>query len=336
MASAGRNECALERPRSALRRIRHCWGLTPGIQADARPVTLGTRDGLAIAASYLPGPAVERPPADVAGVVLAPGFAGHRTKPAYALLAERLARHAAVLSLDLRGHGGSEGRCTLGVDEVHEVGAAAAWLRRSGHGFVAVIGASMGATAVLRAAGSRPRGRFDAVCAISAPATWGPAPTPAAARLARVTTSACNRRVIGLVTHVRIARGVRMPEPVTGILPRWLGPPAPLDLVAAVAPVPLLLVHGIDDAFVPAQDARMLASAAGDPCTLWLRPPGFGHAEDGFRPDFADRLASAVVDVRRTGRWPPDDGSIADAGGQPLGSHPEDGQGPRGCGDRRA
>lgn len=31
---------------------------------------------------------------------------------------------------------------------------------------------------------------------------------------------------------------------------------------------------------------------------------GFGHAEDGVTPAFADRLAEAVAAVVQTGRWP--------------------------------
>jgi uncharacterized protein len=64
-----------------------------------------------------------------------------------------------VLLPDLRAHGGSQGRhCTLGGLERDDVRAALAELRRRGHGrhgFV-LLGASMGAVTVLRAAAVEP------------------------------------------------------------------------------------------------------------------------------------------------------------------------------------
>jgi alpha-beta hydrolase superfamily lysophospholipase len=265
-----------------------CWGFTPGIAVPHRDITLRTDDGVALRASYLPGPDPRGP-----AVVVAPGFAGHRTKPAYALLAERLARHLAVLTVDLRGHGRSGGRCTFGVRETLDVTAAAAELRRRGHRWVAAIGTSMGGTAVLRAAGLASVPPFDAVCAISAPAVWALSGTPAMRAITRTVTVGWYRSVVGAVSHVRIA-----PNP-------WASanPEAPIDVVAAIAPVPLLLVHGTDDHFFPPEQARLLHAAAGEPRTLWLEPPGFGHAEDGLRPRFADRLAAATVAACR-GDWP--------------------------------
>ena len=64
-----------------------------------------------------------------------------------------------VLLLDLRAHGGSEGRyCTLGGLEREDVRAGLAELRRLGHGRAGFVlfGVSMGAVAVLRAAAADP------------------------------------------------------------------------------------------------------------------------------------------------------------------------------------
>jgi uncharacterized protein len=282
------NEQLLDRRRTLLRRVAHCWGLTPGIAAPHRDVTLTTADGVRLSASYLEG----QGPA----VVLAPGFAGHRTKPAYALLAERLARWVSVLTVDLRGHGASRGQCTFGAAEVFDVAAAARWLRGRGHPWVGVIGASMGATAVLRAAGlARDGPLFDAVCAVSAPAVWGIDDTPAMRSINRTITVGWYRALVGALVHVRIGANHWRAAP---------GPRSPVELVGAIAPIPLLLVHGEDDHYFPAEQARLLYESAGEPRTLWIEPAGFGHAEDGFRRRFADRLAEAVTEVERTGRWP--------------------------------
>lgn len=283
------NEELLDKPRSPLRRAAHCWGLTPGIGAPHSDVVITTPDGVRLRASYLGASDAQQ------AVVVAPGFAGHRTKPAYALLAERLAERVAVLSVDLRGHGGSGGRCTFGAAEVLDVMAAARWLRDRGHHWVGAIGASMGGTAVLRAAGLARAAPFDAVCAISAPAVWGLNTTPAMRSLTRTITVGWYGALVGALVHVRIGRSPWSVQP---------GPRPPVELVDAIAPVPLLLVHGEDDHYFPAEQARLLYAAAGEPRTLWIEPAGFGHAEDGFRRPFADRLAAAVADAAVTGRWP--------------------------------
>lgn len=284
-----RNELALDGRRSPLRRAAHCWGLTPGIAAPHRDVEIMTSDGVRLRASYLCQSGAEQ------AVVLAPGFAGHRTKPAYALLAERLAERVAVLSVDLRGHGGSGGRCTFGAAEVLDVLAAARWLRAQGHPWVAGIGASMGATAVLRAAGLARVAPFDALCAVSAPAVWGLDETPAMRSLTRTITVGWYGALVGTLVHVRIGGNPWSVAP---------GPRPPVEVVGAIAPVPLLLIHGADDHYFPAEQARLLFEAAGEPKELWIEPAGFGHAEDGFRRPFADRLAAAVRTVATAGAWP--------------------------------
>ncbi len=276
--------------RGPLRRLLDLWGFVPDFAADHEDVALSTRDGVRLSGSYLPGPPAP-PGASRPAVLLAHGFAGHRRKPAYARLAQTLAERAAVLTLDLRGHGESAGRSTLGDRETHDIRAGAAWLRQAGHDWVAVVGLSMGATAALRAAGASPPGMADAICAISAPAEFVRNGTPAVRALERTMTSTTWRLLAEAGCRVRIARG-------------W-GHPAPaLDLVGAIAPVPLLLVHGLDDHFFGAEHAERLYTAAGEPRSLWMEPAGFGHAEDGLTGPFLDRLADALEAVRGQGTWP--------------------------------
>jgi uncharacterized protein len=289
-----------ERPevRSPLRRLLDVWGVgLPEPVVPFEEVAVRTRDGVELRGDLLHGPAA---PADGgSAVLLLHGFAGHRRKPAYARLAHGLAADGAVLALDLRGHGASGGRSSLGDREVHDVAAGAAWLRRAGYGWVSLVGASMGATAALRATGRLP-GIADAVVAISAPAEFEREDgTPAVAALARMMTSAGWRLAVQSALRVRVVR-------------RWGAPVPSVRLIGAIAPTPLLLVHGSDDGWFAPDHLDRLEAAAGEGAVSWREPPGFGHAEDGFTDEFVARLARAVRIVRTTGAWPGTTGAWPD------------------------
>jgi fermentation-respiration switch protein FrsA (DUF1100 family) len=73
----------------------------------------------------------------------------------------------------------------------------------------------------------------------------------------------------------------------------WGNPPPPSDVIAQIAPIPILIVHGTDDHFFPPEDAQLLFERAGDPKRLLIIPE-FGHSEDGFTPAFADQLGTEV------------------------------------------
>ncbi len=249
-------------------------------------------DATPLAASFLPGPA-----GAPCGVVLAHGFAANRRKPAYARFAEVLSARFDVLTLDLRGHGGSGGVSTLGDGEHLDVAAGAAWLRAQGVDRIVLVGASMGGTAVLHAA-ARARVAPVAVVTISAPAWFRATPPPGPMQaLDRLWRSPTRRAALRAVLGVRLAG----PE-------RWSEPPQPVELAGAMG-VPLLAVHGQDDPYFPLGDAAALvAAASGGGSLAWHRPAGFGHAEDGFTADFARELAAAIAGVTVTGGFAADTG----------------------------
>jgi alpha-beta hydrolase superfamily lysophospholipase len=167
----------------------------------------------------------------------------------------------AVLSFDSRGHHGSGGLCTLGDLERLDVGAAVSEARgRSSR--VVVVGASMGAIAVLRYATTDPD--LVGVVSVSSPALWrlpSNVRTIAAAALTRTRTG---RRLASRRMHVRLS-------------PEWTNPEPPQRLAARLR-VPLAVVHGRRDRFVPQREAAHLASAA--PRARLILVPDMGHAFD--------------------------------------------------------
>ncbi len=253
-------------------------------------VRVRATDGVRLTASHLPGPTAAGP-----AVLLLHGFGAHRRKPAYAGFADHLSEHVTVLSLDLRGHGRSDGASTLGADERHDVAGGVAWLRAHGHGWVAVIGALMGATSAATALDAGLG--VDAVVMISGPA-WlrDEPPSEAMQRLKRAWESRVARGAMW------VGLGIRVVPPQ-----HWVAPRHPVDAIAG-AEVPLLVVHGEDDAYFPMGDAEALAASGAG--VLWREPAPFGHAEDGLdhHGRFAARVVAALDAVRAGHPFPEREG----------------------------
>lgn len=209
-------------------------------------------------------------------VLVVPGFLIHRESPEHRGLAERLAALGDVVTLDVRGHGGSGGVFTWGRREPGDV-AALAGLLRARYERVGGLGFSFGGfhTAVA-AALHRP---FDAVALVSTP------------------------RSLFLLDHNFLTRGLARSVPImlrrrrrwTRLSPSLLlGRPVPARLVGRIAPTPLLIAHGTDDWLVPAKHARSLYERAGEPKGLLLLE-GALHAENMLVDD-AERLVGPLLE----------------------------------------
>jgi pimeloyl-ACP methyl ester carboxylesterase len=235
-------------------------------------------DDVQIVGTRLGSPAADRP-----AMVLVHGLMGWHAKPRFATFAEHLTDRFTVYAFDMRGHGGSGGVSDFGGAEIRDVDAAVALARREGHASLATVGTSQGAIAVLRHAALL--GGVDAVVVISCLASWDwhDGAEPAARRQlhARIGTRS-GRAALR-------AWGVRLPEV-------WVEPESPEEVVAKVAPTPLVIVHGEDDRLFSPDHARRLYQAAGEPKRL-LIGDGFGHAEDGLTPAFARRLTRIVLET---------------------------------------
>ena len=243
--------------------------------------TLRTLDGVAISALHVEGDVT-----DLCFVVVH-GFTGSWREDRVQKVIARLARCGSVIAIDMRGHGRSGGRTTVGQLEVNDVTSAVEWARDLGYRSVVSVGFSLGGAVVLREAGLvqagvlPAEGRVDAVVSVSAPAFWYYRGT----RVMRLVHRLVETRTGRLIMR---AGGTRItsegwPDPV---------PIPPHEAAALLGPVPLLVVHGDVDPYFPIEHPQAIqrsADAAGVRTDLWL-VDGFGHAESAISTQILDRI----------------------------------------------
>jgi pimeloyl-ACP methyl ester carboxylesterase len=198
-------------------------------------------------------------------VVVVHGLFAHRGLREIDLFCRRLAGTFDLLAVDMRGHGKGQGVFTWGVGEHRDLADLIAFLRGL-YPAVGVAGFSFGGcVAIFSAALARDRvdgARPDALCTIG---------TPAHLNLLRL-----GFNPVLLLAHLGMLLRRRRVRFVPG-RPR-LGWRRAVDLVAAVSPVPLLILHGTRDWLVNSDHARQLYEAAGPPRKL-LMIEGGAHAE---------------------------------------------------------
>lgn len=167
-------------------------------------------------------------------------------------------RGFSVMTFDFQGCGESGGRyTTLGLREADDLVAAVDYLVAQGDpGPVGVLGNSMGGAVAIIAAGRDER--------IKAVATDG-----AFASAGRDFVGYAFRGVSGLSPTLFQDAVVMMSESVSGAR---LDRVRPIASIGRVAPRPVMLIHGTDDAMIRVAEAHMLYAAAGEPKTLWIVP----------------------------------------------------------------
>jgi len=226
-------------------------------------VAFGTSDGLTLRGWYIPSQ-------NRAAVIVTHGVAGNRV--GHLDQAAALAgRGFGVLLLDLRAHGHSDGSTiTFGGEDIR---AAAAYLQTRSDvdpERIGAMGLSLGGSAVLQAAA-----RSDAIRAVVAdgpgPATYRDWPYP--------------EDLLGWIyaPFDWVWFKVLEREGVTA-------PRATLDVIADIAPRPILLISGTSSS-LEGQFVRQYFEAAGEPKELWEIPEA-GHAQTwAARPEeYADRI----------------------------------------------
>jgi pimeloyl-ACP methyl ester carboxylesterase len=201
-----------------------------------------------------------------AAVVVAHGFGASKDEPRVDGVVRALHDAGfAVVSYDARGHGWSGGASTLGVHERHDV-AAATEIARELAPRVVLVGASMGAIAVLgHAAG---RDDLAGVVTVACPAAWTLPRNARGVLAAAMTQTRVGRSIARRRMAVRIAPGFDRGDP-------------PFVLAQTVQ-APIAVVHGAADPFIRVDAAQRIAEHAGGRARLTV-VPGLAHAFDPVR-----------------------------------------------------
>ncbi len=239
------------------------------LDANAEDVEFETADAVRLVGRrWMP-----RTASDVC-VVLVHGFASHQDDAPTTATATALVEDGyQVLTYDGRGHGASEGSCTLGDQEELDVAAAVALARKEADRIV-VVGASMGAVAVLRyAADVRD---VAGVVTISSPAAWRLPLNPRTLLATVLTRTGVGRRLADRYMNVRLHPDWSYPEPPRVLVQR---------LVAPVA-----IVHGRRDRFISFRDGEELYRESHAPSRLFV----VDDMAHGFDPRGLAAIRSAV------------------------------------------
>lgn len=170
-------------------------------------------------------------------------------------------RGFALLTIDMRGHGASDGdHFSFGLQERRDIHGAVDWLLAQGFepGKIGLLGVSMGAASSIGAAAEETA--IGGLVADSSYADIYPVMQQVLGRQSRLLT---------LILPTSLA----MTRVIIGVN---IGAARPVQEIARLTPRSVLLIHGSRDGLIPVADAEQLHTAAPG-SQLWI-VPGAGHA----------------------------------------------------------
>jgi uncharacterized protein len=254
-----------------LSRPRRDYGEGEPPEGSYEEVRFPSTDGLLISGWFLPAPQ------GVDGIVLCHGFHTGRREMLPLALALRARGHH-ILLFDFRGHGGSEGnRSSCGLLEVCDLEGAARYLAarpEMGGRRLGAAGFSMGAAVCISAAA-----RIPAIEAVVSDSSFA---------IFRDVVETGFPAMYRLPAFPFAPLALRVAESLVGVCAE---DNRPVDVISAIAPRAVLLIHGTADRMIPVTEALMLQAAAGEGTELWT-VEGAGHAGARFLdfPGYLDRV----------------------------------------------
>ena len=227
-------------------------------------VRFKTRDGLELYGWFLPAKGTP-----VGTIVQLHGNA-ENISTHFTSLAWMPARGFNVFSFDYRGYGGSEGEPTLEGAQIDIDAAMDAVFARSDidKDRIVMYGQSLG----------------------GALAAYHVAHSPNHDRLRALVLESAFSDYVGIVREKLADHWFTWPFqwlPQLTVDDRF----SPLPTMAKISPLPLLVLHGDQDAVVPVQEGKRLYDAALEPKQLWI-VPGAGHIQTMGSPAMRDRLVA--------------------------------------------
>lgn len=216
---------------------------------------LVTADGIGVTARVIAG-------GESGAVIVAhPAVTGQRYAPLVEL-AEKLSSNFDVYTFDFRGHGRSGGRLEMDMrGPVEDLRAVIEHVREAGHGWIGVIGFSLGGMASFLYASQD--GGVDAVAVVGAP------PSLPNIEPFRRWLPAWSLFLRFLGARFKAAGG---------------GGPVPSDVADRFPDIPLLVIHGELEAFYARDDLDRMLEKLGGRGELWVIE-GAGHTELAGRKD---------------------------------------------------
>ncbi|MEI6046666.1 MAG: alpha/beta fold hydrolase [Chloroflexota bacterium] len=243
-----------------------------------------SRDGLKLHGWFIPA---QDSLAGKATIIMGHGHSGSKVADLHYAAFFRQGGYS-VFMLDFRGHGQSEGPkgTSMGYWERYDIAGVVDWLLGRGLTRFGIFGISMGAAIAILAAAENPL--IKAVVADSA-----------YAHLPRAISHEIQRsyglpvwlaQPLGWWAYAMVAKHHGFSF--------WEGHSA--EVVAKIAPRPLLIIHAEEDNVTPVENAQILFQRALHPKELWIQP-GIGHVE-GYNK-FGVRYEQRVLEFLDRVNW---------------------------------